>query len=617
MNIFPGSSVGFRHGRALADVGLSHHTPQLHPVVTAGGAVDGSSAPAPLPLLDQPSADKRGGGGWVTDLSTLLAAAQQSRHAASPPRPHPTVPFPNVPYYGIARRCEVHIDVGVDGSRDDDDDEASRAAAVSRRREPLRNPSSTSARLGHIQRCLHETVRRHGSVYIVSSGHTLAECVLAPSSPAASAGQTCLTYGAYADSLLDAFRRFSALRQASASAVTHHTFYLRLLGHPLWRDVSALLCVEGGRLLVCVIASSRTTQSRLADACARAGARLDWVGGAALTAEPRRLGPGEVNPVWVVWDALMQLPILTPPPAESSSAAGATDEAAAAAGVRAVLRDIQQSAATLAGMHVSLLSSLSFEGATRCGQVGRVVDVAPVLAHEDLPRVSPTSASSTTTSGGRAAAAAAVVAHRFIWRLIPPPSSTPASCAVVLPHLLAHLVACLVEECQLESFAVHLGGPADMSTGAGTGAVAAAAAAAASSGGVGVRLVHSTAPSLLTLRGGPSSSTCLAFSRLSGAAWVDAETREGVRLALPDEEEQDDDAEMEFEVTSVLYERPRPCTRLARRRRRTATPDVGVEVNANADGSGDGTLVQPTRWGSFFTLTTAVRRLIVADALDE
>ncbi|TPP55143.1 hypothetical protein CGC20_37940 [Leishmania donovani] len=592
MNIFQSSSVGFRQGRSLVD-----ETPapsvMRYPIL----------APAPGDSDTQTSLSYGIGASAAakqsTDLPALLAAAQQTRPIAAKSGQST---FPSVPYYGILSRCEVRMDVSVERSARAPGWPISDAAGASAGM-LLRNPTTTMARMAHIQRRLYDVAERFGSVYHLSNGATLSESVTAPllpnhgSASSAASFHSQLTYGAYVQALHDAFRRFSALRQACVTMekaasgaraatigddmVTHHTFYVRLLGHPSWKDLSALLCVEKGGLLVCLISSSRITQKHLTAACADAGVSLDWLGGAALVAEPLQLIPGDVNPVWVVWDALVNLPLLPPSSINREGnkeglTSGADDAAdtldSVSAGAREVLNRVTQTGSTLSGFHISLISSMPFQGSTRFHQVGRIADEAPSSSA----------------------------------------SALSLSCCAVLPFFMSKLLQCLVEECGLIAFAVHCGGPAELTTHLGAPSVSTGSTA---SGAVGVRLVHSNAPSLLTLQQGPSSSSCLAFSRLSGAFWVDAETRESLSLGgltaafgEPDKDvmgDEEEDTEMEFEVVSIRYERRGELKTMEKEPNK-----VSVCATAAVESSGS------CPWGPSFAFTVSVKRLIAVDDID-
>ncbi|KAG5482125.1 hypothetical protein CUR178_05982 [Leishmania enriettii] len=681
MNIFESSRVDFRQGWSLAD---DHKALSVtrYPIALYAPGDGGTRAPLSSGI-DVNTASEHS-----TDLQALLAAAQQIHPVAGE-----TVQrvFPSVPYYGILSRCEVHIDVSVEQGAPSPTP-LTPAGAVASAKTLLRKSVTTKVQMAYIQRRLHDVARRFGTVYYRSTCATLSESLMTPLPSnqgvpsSASAFHSQLTYGAYVDALHDAFRRFSALRQTCVEAseaasgagtatiadgkVIHHTFYARIIRHPSWKDLSALLCVEKARLLVCLVCSSRVTQKYLTAACADAGVVLEWLGGATLMTEPLRLSPGDVNPVWVVWDALVYLPLLSPISAEREGhtdlhASGADDAVnsleSVAAGAREVLGRVLQAGAVLSGFHVSLIASIPFQGATRCDQVGRIAEEAPVFAqegHDSSAFLAATAAAAAAPSVSAAAVVQpitrkTVVARRYVWRLIPPPPpyypatvSTSASataptlsCCAVLPFFTSKLIACLVEECGLTAFTVHCGGPAEAGTHLGAPSGSAGSAA---SGAVGVRLVHSNAPSLLTLQQGPSSSTCLAFSRLSSAVWVDAETRESLSVgrftaALGEPAEgaagvEEEDTEMEFEVVSMQYERHDRLTTEDEERRRTgagATVGVGESGScrpvkrtrayvADTIGEDDGdAFVQPARWGPSFHFAVAVKRLIAVDDPEE
>ncbi|GET87571.1 hypothetical protein, conserved [Leishmania tarentolae] len=673
MNIFQNCKVGFPQGRSLVDDSTASSVPR-YPILAL--SPDGGSTQTSLSygIRDTSSAKQS------ADLPALLASAQQTRPIAAQSGQRT---FPLVPYYGILSRFEVCIDVSVDYGAQTSVMQASDEARQSTGM-PLRNRSTTMARMTHIQRRLYDVTAQFGRVYHLSNCATLSESVMAPSLPnqgsasSAAAFPSQLTYGAYIEALNDAFRRFSALRQTCVAVskaasgvsvttigdgrVTHHTFYVRLLGHPLWKDLSALLCVEKGRLLLCCVSSSRTTQKHLSTTCADAGVDLDWVGGAALMTEPLQLIPGDVNPVWAAWDALVRLPLLLPPSTnrkdDKEGLASGSDDATGtlktvSAGTQEVLSKVTQTGSVLSGFHVSLISSMPFQAGKCYHQVGRIAEEAPVFAQEDYP---PSSSLSAAAAGQWARQA--VVARRYVWRLMPSPlsyltvpstassASAPSlSCCAVLPFFMSKLLECLVEDCGLIAFVVRCGAPAEVTThlGALSGPAGSTAPAA-----VGVRLVHSNAPSLLTLQQGPSSSSCLAFSRLSGSVWVDAETRESLSLrglttafgepGKDAERDEEEDTEMEFEVVSIRYGRRdgrRTTEEVLNRAPIDVTSTAAAVQSSSSSSSGSGAakrarldaadiheadvndaFVRPAQWGPWFAFTISVKRLIVIDDID-
>lgn len=89
----------------------------------------------------------------------------------------------------------------------------------------------------------------------------------------------------------------------SFTCMTPHTTYYCVRGHPRWKDVTAMLGIENGRLLLFISASSRFTQQHLTNAAVTAGVRRDllvWDCGALLLMEPttrcRRSSRGNAYP---------------------------------------------------------------------------------------------------------------------------------------------------------------------------------------------------------------------------------------------------------------------------------------------------------------------------------
>lgn len=63
----------------------------------------------------------------------------------------------------------------------------------------------------------------------------------------------------------------------SFSCMTPHSTYYRLKNHPRWKDVTAMLGIENGQLLLFVCASSRATQQHLSNAAVLAGIKKESV----------------------------------------------------------------------------------------------------------------------------------------------------------------------------------------------------------------------------------------------------------------------------------------------------------------------------------------------------
>lgn len=137
----------------------------------------------------------------------------------------------------------------------------------------------------------------------------------------------------------------------SFSCMTPHTIYYRIKGHSRWKDVTAMLGIENGQLLLFVCSSSRATQQHLTNAAIAAGVKkesLIWNCGALLLMEPpahpqnhtctatatvkREAGDSaqrdingtgrpqqrEVHSVLVMWNLLIFLPFPTAPGVLSS-----------------------------------------------------------------------------------------------------------------------------------------------------------------------------------------------------------------------------------------------------------------------------------------------------------
>lgn len=553
MNMFPTSTAAFRHGRTLDA-----------PTVLGEADAAAVAPPAVLPRVVPPP------------LSTAALL-----------RVPPLQCLPTTPYYGLLSLVEVHVEFAVGD------------AVVSAVRAD--DVPATAACVGRVQRLLGDVAEQHGAVYHLGTGVGPWDAPVPPPSPSAAPLPWCTpTYADYVEAMGDALRQMCGVRAPALR--TAHCVYVRVLGHPVWRDVSALLCVEDARLLLCVLCSSRVTQRRLAGACAGAGVALEWVGGAALVGEPACMAAADVNAVWVVWDALTHLPLL--PAASSASGAstaadaveagdgGAGASVGAPAGVRAALAALQSGAAPLRGFEVCVVSSLPFRGGRRCCPVGRFAEEAAVL---------PEAVARTPSAGGGVRRG---VARRYVWRLLP-------ASHWVLPHFVSELLRCLVTECGLHAFRLRCG-PA----GGGDGAAGAEELGVAARGGLrvggggGVQLVGASAQTSLAVRRGASTVSWVAFSRLSGAAWVDAGTREGLVMGggFGDDDDDGADAEVEFELHSLHYERAACSAACAPSLKRERCVPPAEVVAACAD---------TVSWGPCFRLGVSVRRVIVVDYAEE
>jgi hypothetical protein len=626
MNVFHNNPAQFRRGSALDDrVTVAPARPDITTPSNEGVAAHATVAPphpisTPLPSL--------------IDVATSLAPP--------PPPPQQQQPlkrfYPSTPYYGLLTRCEVHIDVAVEGC----DWEGVAGAA------PPYNVRSTIQRLQDLQRCLSDCTETHGAVYHFGTSAGPYEPGPQTSSvSSASAPPSSITYGAYVEAMQDGLRQMMLLRASctTASAMTQHCFYVRLIGHPRWKDLSALLCVEKARLLLCVLSSSRVTQKHLTSVCAEAKVEIEWLSGAALVVEPATLAADEVNPLWAVWDAVLHLPLL---PSVSSPAVADDDITTAdtakggeaplgpsrtgvgssvfapsssfphatmadvSAGVRGALETMQLASLPLQQCHLSLVSSLRFCHARRCCPVGRFVEEAVLFASDAVMTTGGSIGKAASSTIAAATTSRHPVARRYVWRVLP-------SHTWVLPHFLTQLTQCLVERCELRSFTLRCGGPSADVTPSPASAGVSGDVAKKPGSAVGVRLVHGDVPLSVSVRHGPSTVSWVAFSRLSGAAWVDKETREGLTTGDPfdDQGEAEEEVELEFELNAIQY------TRCASPERRTATAvsmrkrSRGGEPKWEDSGVTADSTVDMVTWGPSFTFGVSVKRLITMDDVEE
>lgn len=660
VNLFKSSTAQFRRGNVLEDPAVTAS------VVLGGGEGDSDDAQqtASPPQLSHPPPSKG------TDLATLLATAQDQRRpqhrqqsagvaTAAPQRRL----FPPTPYYGLLSCCEVHLDVALtDNDNDGGDYDNGETTAAAGGVAPRYNPPSTISRLAHMQHLLNACAQTHGAVYYLGTAASPYFSSASSSTPLATS--SALTYAAYVEAMQDGFGqmmqlRASLVRSSSTSLspspmtpTTQHCFYMQLVAHPQWKDLSLLLCVEQARLLLCLLSSSRVTQKHLTSVCAEVGVELEWLSGASLVVEPAALAAAAFNPIWAAWDALLHLPLL---PLQPSNGGSTTDGVAAvdvraannininindndgsnnskssdvSAGVREALAVVQGASLPLQGGHLTLVSSLAFRGALRCSPVGRFTEEAAVFAYDDdgsdnddggatLPTApaagrAPRSRSATTSRPRRP------VARRFIWSVLP-------SQAWMLPHFMTRLLRCLIDECGLRSFTLRCATAERDDGGNATVSVTQKKAA----GVAGVRIVRGDAPSALTLRQGPSTVSWIAFSRLSGGAWVDAETREGLELGreghrdsgdADNEDDEEDEREVEFELKAVQYVRssaasattaPSSSSQAVLLKRPRDTSQCDRKSTWAEDESAR--CVCTEAWGPSFTFIVSVKRAIVLD----
>ncbi|KPI83103.1 hypothetical protein ABL78_7871 [Leptomonas seymouri] len=632
MNVFQSGSTQFRRGKVLDDTAAEC---TMHTGVST--RLDDEDV---VQIAFKPSTSYSCQH-QLTDFPSLFATApaHQRQSAGAGPvtssSPQRRL-FPSTPYYGLLSRCEVNIEVSLDDSKDAS---VSKSAPL-----PGYNPPSTQQCLSRMQHLLNECAQRHGTVYHLGTEPSPYE-FSSLSSSKSSASPNMLSYGAFVEGMQDGLRQLTSARVSCAStaaaphtkastATTQHCFIMRLLGHRMWKDLGVLLCVENARLLICLLSSSRVTQKNLTLACAETGVELEWLSGAALVVEPPELAGADLNPVWVVWDAVLHLPLLssnsisTERTVDGDAAASSTEDINTTSvhtfvnpsvGAHDALNMLVLAPLPLHGCSLSLVSSLPFRGSRQCRPTGRFTEATLLFSEDTVP----------TTTTAIPAAVAVVgprrpVARRYVWRLLP-------SYAWLLPHFLTRLIECLIDQCGLHAFTLRCGCP----PAGGTPPIASTVSAVhigetkKASGMAGVRLVHGDTPSFLAQRRGPSTVSWIAFSRLSGAAWVDAEAREGLawsrRLGGDGEgEEDEEEVELEFELNAVQYERCASTTATTaasqpspplmwKRPRDVPAPEEAVETEyVRPDGC-----VHTETWGPSFKFDVSVKRLIVMDEMGD
>lgn len=470
MNMFKGNA-SFRRGNALnAEEAVAARAEETAvPFRLKEGLVEVNFATPPS--RPQPA-----------DMGAVPVLAPPLLPPTSPPPPPSRVPYPSLPYYGLLTNVRIETEV-------------STGLSV-----PVMgaNPPSLLHEIPRVHRQLRDTVELHGSLYYMGTPTLLDDAA----TEEASAPVSCAAYvEALSSGCVAMCRLREAARAGPRAAVSHHVLYLRVAGHPTWKDMSAMLSIENGRLLLYLSASSRVTQQTWSQLMLDLGVDLPWFSGAAMVSEPRQPEAKSVNPVFAAWHTLLNFPLV---------GAATTGEEG------------------LDGFLFCVASSFPFAGATRCVPAVRLAEEAPLYAPL------------TEGEGGETGRGThRVRAHRFVWRLVGP-------LAVVHPLLLAQLLEALIMRTAVAQFQLQC---AAVGARAKTRAVEQSVAAEAEDGLAYVQGRRVLAA--LVEQRGVSSQSWVGFSRLSCQAWISEEEKASFGL-VEDEEE----LECEFELTEVQYTRP-------------------------------------------------------------
>lgn len=447
--------------------------------------------------------------------------------------------YPTVPFYATMQGLQLLINVA--GPAEDAGDDMNDAALLKS--------------LPALQSLVQDAATKYGGVFYLGALQATCNKLLYPGSAATTTTTTTTTttptaeldYWRYLQALHDVFRRFVELRDLCCRApslefCTHHVFFVRVADHPRLKDIVALLAIENARLCFCLSASSRVTQQYFTQHARDVGVELEWVLGSAMVSEPERLAVTDVNPVFALWDVFVSLPLHTTS-FRPSLPAGASDGAAAAFSFDGVVAE-----RFLRNVNLTLLSSLRFAGSEWIAPALRLCEVGQLA------------------EGGRS---------RVLWSLV----GTPR---LVLPHLVAGLVRCLVEESPVDCFELRF---------------AHGTAAAGETGGrdeIGPRgLAYVTGAQRGVVQRKTASSTSnnnfRAFTRLSAESWLSDDDRRRYALFMEDDPVP---LECEFVVDSLCYSRRM----------------MGQDRLAT-----DGELLHPQRWGCCFRVKNHVEHILFED----
>ncbi|CCW66563.1 unnamed protein product [Phytomonas sp. Hart1] len=461
--------------------------------------------------------------------------------------------YPNVPYYGLLQGIDVHIDIDS-------------AATSSSTASSSLNPSNMAGCISQLHDTLCDAVNRYGDFYYTGNSllplfdatpaSAMALSTTTQSSSAAvgtSAGTFSgpfIVYEVYLHALIELFQGMSRVRDRCCAPDptstsdsdggpskalpggpvlhTHHVVYLRIANHPSLKDVNVMLAIERGRMVLFVSTSSRMTRAYLSAQAQKVLLELRWVSGAVLVWEPDQLRLGEVNPVFALWDVLVNTPLMA---SVGLADAGSVESPGPADAVQEVLsRVMPLTGRVVEGFGWIVLSSLPFSGAQQCRPTLRLQDpVALRVARAPNALGNP------------------IMGRRYGWRLVGPFRN------VVLPHLFTHISQCLVnfehDGHRLRSFTVRTQSGAQEEYGEHRNPQS---RTGPESGGVtGLSYIRSERSGLTTRRG-PSSQSWMGFSRLSGNDWLSDEEREQLGLLVVENEEEVA-LECEFSLAEIRY----------------------------------------------------------------
>lgn len=479
-----------------------------------------------------------GGGGVPTRAhltTTSLEAIQDAlftrvTHTTDPPG-HPVIvgppftSFPSVPFLALDGGLEVLVSTRNDTSAVDVD---------------------------RVHRIMQRVAREEGTVWCVGSASlhhdpafrhistTTASAAAAATRGGAQAGAkrgrekeaaSMLRYDQYVTALLSAFSTMTTFQMQAAaldaSLLCSHAFYARITGHPVYKDVMAMLYIERGSLMLFLSASSKVAQQYFSSAAQQVKADVpEWVAGATLCFSRPANAPHKPDALLTMWNALVHLP-LSAVALPSSSTSTMPLEGVAPAGGEAVMESFA----------VSLVASFPLAA----GGGGNEVHEASLRLAETQPVTLSEEERAEGEGAHRHPSSSRTVGCRYVWRLAGP-------VRVVHPRLLTHMVAALVEECQLSSFEIRCGERKELMDGAPTALLN---RNFPQLGGSGFAYVHGASYGATDIPHSSSTpSSWIACSRLSSMAWILPSERRALGMITSDEEE---DVEAEFRLSRVCF----------------------------------------------------------------
>eukprot|EP00796_Vickermania_ingenoplastis_P011245 gene11245-7813_t len=405
--------------------------------------------------------------------------------------------FPLVPYYGLVNWLELSVD-----SRDLSRDLLGNS----------NDPCSTPTEWG-MQR-VHNEIDR-------SFAHPRPRGI--PST--GSSASRLLRFDQFTEGMISVYQKFSELciesKRRSSSCVTPHACYIQMSALAHFKDLTVMLSVEGGELILFMTASSKATQQYISETAMKAGVeagQVEWIAGGLLASGHGHPPADEVDAVLTLWNVLISLPLSFPSNSDSDR------------GLAQLNQVVNQSSQTMEGYNICFLSSLQLPGSQPYSPCFRLVEVIPSTASITEP----------------------LEGFRYVWRLVGP-------LRLVHPNFLSHLIDTLIRRCPVETFDLRCRCD-DSASATSAGDPRFQSSPLNSKGGmVYVQGVQHGAAPLLT-HGSSTTSSWHSCSRLSAQAWFSpVERREFGMVAMERDPETGAEEEVhlecEFTLTRIAFTR--------------------------------------------------------------